>query len=283
MLPRLVQRQLAAFAIVSVLAMSLLGVRYLEIPEGLGIGRFDVTVPISHASGLYPNAPVTYRGVQIGKVSDMRLSRAGTVATLSLADGSDVPASARVEVRNGSVIGEPFLNLVAAPGAGTDRSLRDGDRIPDDVSAVAIVHPVYDFTPQELEVLAEYWERPKSSLLVTLGSADTPPPGAGLETETIAMRPSAMSPAGTVSTAPAAIVVPPEPSNEPDVHSDSPCSVTSPSPLILPSSDSAAIAVGPSNMALPLSPMVSAASLASPETTRPVTSAIVSLLVSAAT
>ena len=130
MLPRLVQRQLAAFAIVSVLAMSLLGVRYLEIPEGLGIGRFDVTVPISHASGLYPNAPVTYRGVQIGKVSDMRLSRAGTVATLSLADGSDVPASARVEVRNGSVIGEPFLNLVAAPGAGTDRSLRDGDRIP---------------------------------------------------------------------------------------------------------------------------------------------------------
>jgi hypothetical protein len=49
------------------------------------------------------------------------------------------------------------------------------DRIPDDVSAVAIVHPVYDFTPQELEVLAEYWERPKSSLLVTLGSADTPP------------------------------------------------------------------------------------------------------------
>ena len=130
MLPRLVQRQLAAFAIVSVLAMSLLGVRYLEIPEGLGIGRFDVTVPISHASGLYPNAPVTYRGVQIGKVSDTRLSRAGTVATLSLADGSDVPASARVEVRNGSVIGEPFLNLVAAPGAGTDRSLRDGDRIP---------------------------------------------------------------------------------------------------------------------------------------------------------
>ncbi len=49
------------------------------------------------------------------------------------------------------------------------------DRIPDDVSAVAIVNPTYDFTPQELEVLTEYWERPKSSLLVTLGAADTPP------------------------------------------------------------------------------------------------------------
>ena len=49
------------------------------------------------------------------------------------------------------------------------------DRIPDDVSAVAIVNPTYDSTPQELEVLTEYWERPKSSLLVTLGAADTPP------------------------------------------------------------------------------------------------------------
>ena len=77
MLPKLVQRQLALFALVSLLAMSLLGVRYLEIPEGFGIGRFDVTVPLSHASGLYPNAPVTYRGVQIGKVSDVSLTSAG--------------------------------------------------------------------------------------------------------------------------------------------------------------------------------------------------------------
>ncbi|MCW1884731.1 GldG family protein [Luteolibacter flavescens] len=49
------------------------------------------------------------------------------------------------------------------------------DRIPDDVSAVAIINPAYDFSPQELAVLTEYWERPKSSVLVTLGSADTPP------------------------------------------------------------------------------------------------------------
>ncbi len=129
MVPRLVQRQLVAFTLISMLAMSLLGVRYLEIPEGFGIGRFDVTVPISHASGLYPNAPVTYRGVQVGKVSQVSLTDRGTVATLSLEDGSEVPVSARVEVRNGSVIGEPFLNLVADAGA-DDRNLREGDRIP---------------------------------------------------------------------------------------------------------------------------------------------------------
>jgi hypothetical protein len=49
------------------------------------------------------------------------------------------------------------------------------DRIPDEAAALAILNPVYDFTPAELEVLAEYWNRPRSALLVTLGSSDTPP------------------------------------------------------------------------------------------------------------
>lgn len=49
------------------------------------------------------------------------------------------------------------------------------DRIPDDAAAVAILNPVYDFTPAELEVLTEYWNRPRSALLVTLGASETPP------------------------------------------------------------------------------------------------------------
>jgi len=131
MLPTFVRGQLIGFALVSLFAMSLLGIRYLEIPESFGIGRFDVTVPLSHASGLYPNAPVTYRGVQVGGVSDVRLTPDGTVATLSLKDDAEVPSSARVEVRNGSVIGEPFLNLVAPPGS-AGRNLQAGDAIPGD-------------------------------------------------------------------------------------------------------------------------------------------------------
>jgi hypothetical protein len=49
------------------------------------------------------------------------------------------------------------------------------ERVPDDASAVAIVNPAYDFTPAELEVLAEYWSRPRSAILVTLGTSVTPP------------------------------------------------------------------------------------------------------------
>lgn len=49
------------------------------------------------------------------------------------------------------------------------------DRIPDNAAAVAIVNPAYDFTPAELEVLTEYWNRPRSALLITLGASETPP------------------------------------------------------------------------------------------------------------
>lgn len=69
-----------------------------------------------------------------------------------------------------------FESTLLSQNALTMRARISGiDRIPDDVSAVAIVNPTYDFTPQELEVLMEYWERPKSSLLITLGGTDTPP------------------------------------------------------------------------------------------------------------
>ena len=49
------------------------------------------------------------------------------------------------------------------------------DRVPDDADAVVILNPAYDFTPAELDVLTDYWSRPRSAVLITLGSSETPP------------------------------------------------------------------------------------------------------------
>ena len=69
-----------------------------------------------------------------------------------------------------------FESTLLSQNALTMRARISGiERIPEDVSAVAIINPTYDFTPEELAVLTEYWERPKSSLFITLGSPDTPP------------------------------------------------------------------------------------------------------------
>ncbi|BCX50397.1 hypothetical protein HAHE_43050 [Haloferula helveola] len=48
------------------------------------------------------------------------------------------------------------------------------ERIPDEIDAVAIIGAAYDLTPEELPVLEEYWNRPKSALLVTTGTREVP-------------------------------------------------------------------------------------------------------------
>jgi hypothetical protein len=79
------------------------------------------------------------------------------------ADGADSPLS-------------NFEGTLLTQNALTTRArISELDRIPDDAAAVAIVNPAYDFTPAELEVLTEYWNRPRSALLITLGASETPP------------------------------------------------------------------------------------------------------------
>lgn len=46
--------------------------------------------------------------------------------------------------------------------------LTDIDRIPDDAEGVALIAPQYDLDEREIKMLTEYWDRPKSSIFVTL-------------------------------------------------------------------------------------------------------------------
>jgi hypothetical protein len=49
------------------------------------------------------------------------------------------------------------------------------DEIPADVEGVALVAPKYDVTDAELAVLENYWNRPRSAMLVLLKAGETPP------------------------------------------------------------------------------------------------------------
>lgn len=54
-------------------------------------------------------------------------------------------------------------------------SLSGLDAIPDDAEGIALVAPKYDFTDAEQAVLENYWNRPKSAMLVLLKAGTTPP------------------------------------------------------------------------------------------------------------
>jgi phospholipid/cholesterol/gamma-HCH transport system substrate-binding protein len=125
------RRRVIAFVVVTALALSVMACKYLGAPAALGLGRYEISVDLADASGLYPKSVVTLRGHAIGTVHTLDLRTGGGVrAVLSLHDDAKVPVGSIASVLSASAAGEQYLDLApGAPSAGTDAYLRDGDRI----------------------------------------------------------------------------------------------------------------------------------------------------------
>ena len=63
MIGRTAKLQVLAFLVVSILGVTYVGVRYVGLGERLLGGGYVVHVDLARAGGIFPNAPVTYRGV----------------------------------------------------------------------------------------------------------------------------------------------------------------------------------------------------------------------------
>jgi phospholipid/cholesterol/gamma-HCH transport system substrate-binding protein len=111
-MPRLIRIQLGAFAILSIIGITLMIFPYLQAPTLLGVDRLTVKLELANAGGLYQFANVTLRGVQVGKVTAVELTRRGAEATLSLDNSPKIPADLRAEVRSVSAVGEQYVDLI---------------------------------------------------------------------------------------------------------------------------------------------------------------------------
>ncbi|KUI34851.1 hypothetical protein AU197_10390 [Mycobacterium sp. IS-1590] len=138
MLTRFVRNQLIIFVIASVVGVTVMVVRYMQVPTLLGIGRITVTLELPASGGLYRFANVTYRGSQIGKVTELRLTRSGAEAMLSLETSPRVPEDLEAAVRNVSAVGEQYVDL--RPNTDAGPYLRDGSVIP--VQRTSLPQPV---------------------------------------------------------------------------------------------------------------------------------------------
>ena len=127
MLTRFVRIQLTIFTIASIIGVALMVLTYMQVPTLLGIGRIRVTLELPATGGLYRFSNVTYRGVQIGKVTDIELVRNGVKATMSLATSPKVPADLVAEVRSVSAVGEQYVDL--RPRTKSPPYLHDGSVI----------------------------------------------------------------------------------------------------------------------------------------------------------
>src|SRR3954462_16028281 len=111
MLTRFVRIQLAIFTIVGIIGVTAMVLFYIQAPMLLGIGRITVTLELPAAGGLYRFSNVTYRGVQLGKVTSVSLTPTGAKATLSLSTSPKVPADLTAAVLSVSAVGEQYVDL----------------------------------------------------------------------------------------------------------------------------------------------------------------------------
>jgi phospholipid/cholesterol/gamma-HCH transport system substrate-binding protein len=143
MLTRFVRNQLIIFTIASVVGIAMMVFIYMQAPTLLGVGRMTVTLELPGTGGLYRFSNVTYRGVEVGKVTEVRATRGGAEATLSLNTSQKIPADLQADVRSVSAVGEQYVDL--QPRTASGPYLRDGSVIAkDNTSTPQAVGPMLD-------------------------------------------------------------------------------------------------------------------------------------------
>lgn len=142
MLTRFVRIQLVIFTIAAIVGVSAMMLKFIQVQSFLGIGRLEVVLELPASGGLYQFSNVTYRGVQVGKVTNVEVVKTGTKdsvrATLSLDTSEKIPADLTANVRSVSAIGEQYVDLV--PRSGQPPYLHDGSVIA--VADATIPQPV---------------------------------------------------------------------------------------------------------------------------------------------
>jgi phospholipid/cholesterol/gamma-HCH transport system substrate-binding protein len=113
MLTRLIKTQLVLLTGLALVAVLALGWYYLRVPSLVGIGRYTLYAELPRSGGLYRTANVTYRGITIGKVTEVEPTERGARATMSIDNGYQIPTDASANVHSVSAVGEQYLDLVS--------------------------------------------------------------------------------------------------------------------------------------------------------------------------
>ncbi|HET7735360.1 MAG TPA: MCE family protein [Nocardioidaceae bacterium] len=179
LLTPLIKRQLRVFAVLATVALGYAFIHYARVPAMLGAGVYNVTVDFEDASGLYPRAAVTYRGVNVGVVSELGLTGDGAVATLRIDSGTDIPAGVSAELHSTSAIGEQYIDLVDPTGSDTSGKgsyLAEGAAIPQERAVeMPQITPVLDSVNRLLKSI------PKEKTKAVLSQLDEGLGGSGSE------------------------------------------------------------------------------------------------------
>ncbi|MEV0682093.1 MlaD family protein [Actinosynnema sp. NPDC050436] len=119
MIPRKIKVQIGAFVLIALLGVSYVGARYAGLGRVFGASGYVVTLQLADSGGVFTNAEVTYRGVTVGRVGQMRLTADGLDVDLNIdSDAPRIPSDLDAVVANRSAVGEQFVDLRPRHGDG---------------------------------------------------------------------------------------------------------------------------------------------------------------------
>jgi phospholipid/cholesterol/gamma-HCH transport system substrate-binding protein len=128
--------QLLVFAIITLVGVTFVGARYAQLDRLAVDQSYTVVAHYPESGGIFVGGEVTYRGVGIGRVSELELTRDGVDVHLDIDDEWDrIPEDTRAVVGNRSAVGEQYVELQPQVDGGP--FLEDGSEITDVVTPIA--------------------------------------------------------------------------------------------------------------------------------------------------
>lgn len=125
----------------ALLAITVAGGYYIAF-DAVGVHVVDqpyhVKVMMPAAGGIYQDAYVTYRGVEVGKVSSLQLQQHDVIATLAIDHGTRIPSDVTANVKELTAAAEQYMDLVPAGGDPPGQWLRAGSVIPEDRTTIPV-------------------------------------------------------------------------------------------------------------------------------------------------
>jgi phospholipid/cholesterol/gamma-HCH transport system substrate-binding protein len=130
MITRRTKIQLIVFALITVIGVTYVGARYARLDRLFFDRSYTVTAHFADSGGIFAGGEVTYRGVRIGTVKELDLTKdkSGVDVVLDIDNKWDkIPADTLAVVGNRSAVGEQYVEL--QPQADDGPYLENGSQI----------------------------------------------------------------------------------------------------------------------------------------------------------
>ena len=143
-----IRLRLVMFVVLSAVGITYVTASYLGLVDRVTGRNITVTATLPGSGGLFEGSEVTYRGVKIGKVTQVDPTKDGIRVEMDLKHDTKLPTDAKIFVHNLSAVGEQYLDFLPPdedPPYAEDGTVFHGDASSLPVDEGDLLVDMYDF------------------------------------------------------------------------------------------------------------------------------------------